>query len=359
MKKIFFNVVTLFALLFLLSCGKSNEVKPTDVKITGPLGEFFEVVDRTYQIEDGRINVEIKRIKEGLPSPWVKGIEVGYGDGECEPHFTIELRNEGGDILGKVKTDIVFDKSDLAQIIALGVDESSSINFNVSKEGIASFKLGSTFLVHEGSSDSTPSSSLDGTYDMQGQVDKYPITMHIEIDGSSVVGNYYYNKQGADAQLKLSGTCEEDVLDLNETNPNGIPTGHFKGTLSNGVFKGEFITSKGESMNFAVTEGDVETLSIDDTDDDSHEDYDSSASSSSSSEDWDEILDSYERYVDDYITLFRKAKNGDMSAITEYASLLEEANTLSEKLQNAKDGLSNSQLSRYNKITMKMAQAAQ
>ena len=112
-------------------------------------------------------------------------------------------------------------------------------------------------------------------------------------------------------------------------------------------------------MNFAVTEGDVDNLTFDDdgSSDDSYDD--SYIGSGIESSDWDGLLDSFEQYVDDYISLLKKAKNGDVSALAEYASVLEDANELSDKLQNAKSEMSASQLSRYNKITMKMAKAVQ
>lgn len=79
--------------------------------------------------------------------------------------------------------------------------------------------------------------------------------------------------------------------------------------------------------------------------------------SSSSSADWDDVLDSYENYVDKYITLAKKVAAGDMSAMAEYTSLMEEAQELGERLDGAKGEMSASQMARYNKITMKMATA--
>lgn len=83
----------------------------------------------------------------------------------------------------------------------------------------------------------------------------------------------------------------------------------------------------------------------------------SSASSSSGSEDWDKILDEYEEFVNDYIKLFKKAQSGDMSAMTEYVSVLEDAQSLANKLEGASSDLSSSQLSRYQKILSKMTSA--
>lgn len=115
------------------------------------------------------------------------------------------------------------------------------------------------------------------------------------------------------------------------------------------------LTSAYEEVNSSESNSgysDSDSSSFDD-------DAETESSSSSGSEDWDSILDSYEEYVDKYISLAKKAANGDASAMSEYAELAEEAQELSSKLSNAKGELSSSQLSRYTKITQKMASAAQ
>lgn len=99
----------------------------------------------------------------------------------------------------------------------------------------------------------------------------------------------------------------------------------------------------------------------DDTDDnlDSDDDSDGDEMSSTSSEDWDELLKSYEEYVDKYISYLKKASKGDMDALSEYPALLEKAQEFSDKMKNAESDMSASQWAKYNKITMKMLEAAQ
>jgi len=92
---------------------------------------------------------------------------------------------------------------------------------------------------------------------------------------------------------------------------------------------------------------------------DDKEDETESSISSSDSEDWDELLESYEGYVDQYISLMKKASNGDMDALSEYPALLEKAQKFTDKMKNAEDQMSASQWAKYNKITMKMLEAAQ
>ena len=89
---------------------------------------------------------------------------------------------------------------------------------------------------------------------LYGTVDKYPITMSLNIDGSVVKGTYYYNKQGPDKVLTLSGVMNGSEMDIYESDENGRQTGHFKGHYSHGEYQGEFITMQGKSMYFRVTE---------------------------------------------------------------------------------------------------------
>ena len=89
-----------------------------------------------------------------------------------------------------------------------------------------------------------------------------------------------------------------------------------------------------------------------------YEDYDANNQSSGSTS-WNELLDSYEKYVDKYIAFMKRANNGDMSAMSEYPKFLQSAQDLSEKLQNAQGDMSPSQWSKYMKIQQKMINAAQ
>ena len=353
MKKTYLMMLAVITMC-IAACGNGGKIKPASKKVNGPLGKYFEIVDREYKVDGETLSVEFMRIAEGGPSDasWTS----------C-PTFTVELQDEDGNLISSNSTDVVLSEAQLESVFSLGVEETASISFKFDKtKGASKFKVSSKWDKGDESSDEPEEvytqKGNDGAHDMRGRVDKYPVTMHLDIDGTQVKGSYYYDAQGSNSQLFLSGSCDDDMLDLNETNSEGMPTGHFMGYLRDGVFRGQFISYQGKSMNFAVTEGDVNDLTFDDSSsDDSYDD--SYIGSSSESSDWDELLDSYEQYVDDYISLLKKAKSGDVSALSEYASVFDDANELSDKLQNAKSEMSASQLSRYNKITMKMAKAAQ
>ena len=81
---------------------------------------------------------------------------------------------------------------------------------------------------------------------------------------------------------------------------------------------------------------------------------------SSPSNDWDEILDGYEEYVDDYITLIKKQKADptDMSIMTEYQSLMQKGQEWSTKMSEISSEFGVEQLARMQEIQGKIAKAA-
>lgn len=113
----------------------------------------------------------------------------------------------------------------------------------------------------------------------------------------------------------------------------------------------KFVEYKGKSSNTEVIESSSGTIT--------EEEDESISSSSTSSKDWDSMLDSYEEYVDKYIVLVKKAAKGDMTAMAEYARLMQKAQELSDKINGAQGDMSASQWARYLKITTKMTKAAQ
>lgn len=264
--------------------------------------------------------------------------------------------NEARDRLHEARYDLPYtlETAEKAEIKAYVAAMSAVAKLHERKAQHFSYELEylSDKIKDEDSSDSDEDSGLDGTYTLKGSVSSYPITMNIEIDGESVKGSYYYDKKGPNAKLNLQGTNNDGELDINETDANGTPTGHFVGTMSNGTFSGQFITNQGKKMPFAVSEsGSVELPN-------------SGLSSSSDDlqlegENWDEFLDEYEKYVNKVISYSKKIANGDLSAMVDYTQLIDESEAISEKLENAKGLMSPSQEARYTKLLKKMYESAQ
>lgn len=109
------------------------------------------------------------------------------------------------------------------------------------------------------------------------------------------------------------------------------------------------------------------SFSISSKDDEKHEggqessSYDSGSEPSSSdskdagSGDYDRMLDDLEAYVDSYVKLYKKSKNGDASAIADYADAYEKAIDLQGSLKDAEGEMSTGQLARLMKIELKLA----
>ncbi len=132
--------------------------------------------------------------------------------------------------------------------------------------------------------------------------------------------------------------------------------------------------SKSEDSSSQTKDDNVEeietSLSSDyDSDESSYSDVDDIASSTSddsyssdvddnSSSDVDDMLNEYEKFVDNYISLVKKVAKGDMSAMTKMNDYMESAESLSRKIDNCSGSMNSSQMQRYLKITGKMTEAA-
>lgn len=210
--------------------------------------------------------------------------------------------------------------------------------------------------------------------------DQYNIVMKLDAKGELVEGSYYYTSSKAYGELKLQGKLEKDGhLVLNEFNSNGRPTGHFDGYYGKSAgYLGTFTNFRNESFPFSLSTREIRDLAGDgegrgflaelpdnspiasvgnqrndkySTEEDSYTD--------SGSNNWEELLDSYEKYANEYIKFAKKASKGDVSALSEYSNCLQKAYDLADKLQNAQNDLTSSQIARFNRINEKLANAAQ
>ncbi|MDD3124388.1 MAG: hypothetical protein PHV24_00945 [Candidatus Kapabacteria bacterium] len=101
-----------------------------------------------------------------------------------------------------------------------------------------------------------------------------------------------------------------------------------------------------------VTDNDTDLESTDEEQESENVEHESSGRN------WDQVLSDYESYTDKYIRLLKKAASGDLSAATEYASMLEEAQSLQESLSDAEGELTSAQLKRFAQIQNKLVRAA-
>lgn len=156
------------------------------------------------------------------------------------------------------------------------------------------------------------------------------------------IENYDQVKDETPAKIRLSSIVEEDEEEDNS---------------SRSLRRND--SSSTDDTDVSID--DVKSLNtlLDSDNEEEDDNTDDNKISSSSNEDWDELLDSYEQYVDKYISYLKKASKGDLSAISEYPSLMEKAQEFDNKIKNVENDMSVSQWARYNKISMKMLEAAQ
>lgn len=86
---------------------------------------------------------------------------------------------------------------------------------------------------------------------------------------------------------------------------------------------------------------------------------DNTTLSTEGSANWDQLLTDYEKYIDDYVTFFKKSQEGDAAAMAQYPEMLASATKLQTSLAAAqKDNkLSPEQMTRLLKIQAKMTTA--
>lgn len=168
-----FKIFLLAALaVFFVAC--KDSITPSTEEIEGPLGDYFEVVSKDYKIENGKMAIEFKRVKDGMPAPWNMGMLIGTSSGECAPVFHVEFYDGDGNVVCKDSTDLTWDVFDLGEIVALSVSKTGTLTFDCgNSEKIKSFKVTSTFEVHpdDNSFGSAAEAWVFGNYDNESSDD--------------------------------------------------------------------------------------------------------------------------------------------------------------------------------------------
>lgn len=232
MKRIIISAIVLLSAAFLfVSCGGGGKkvIVPANTSVSGPLGPYFKVVDRSYKIINGEINVEFERIAEGLPSPWTEGMKLGWTDNSVEPGFIIDLLDEDGDVLSKDETSIIWNDDEIAALVALNVGETATIPFTADsyKSKIAKFKISSSFEYHSPSDDlvadgseSTGDDASDISSALNEVASDYSSALNdVASEYSSVISDVAdeYGKVLQDAQEEVAGAMNEAAKEVENT----------------------------------------------------------------------------------------------------------------------------------------------
>lgn len=142
--RMFLGSTLLVFLVCATSCSKTENSESSEQKkapdtfsvisthINGPLGDYFEIVDKNYKANHGSITVEIKRIQDGGPTKasWTS-----------QPTFILDIMDSDEQPIANDATDVVFEEDQLEAIFALREGESSSLTFDFGRDAKKACKL--------------------------------------------------------------------------------------------------------------------------------------------------------------------------------------------------------------------------
>lgn len=340
--------MTVLAISF-AACSNGGKLTPVSKKINGPLGKFFEVVERDYKINDNELSVEFKRIAEGGPSS---------ASWSSEPTFLVELQDEDGNTITSEHTNVVFNKEQLESIFALSIDETTSITFRFDKKKTkksVKFKVSSKWEeTNEDNEDIDQQEQLSlNLKGILGGSDDAIFTYNDKTDEGEVV----FTVNGVKNMRKLKmGAYDKNTnnLVMKEYFTNGNYVGNFDGIWKNGVYQGVFTNTKGGRVDFILKSTATGDVANDLLNDNEYSLEDNNLTNEEGDSSYDEFLDEYEKYWRTYMSFIKKMDKDNPTAMIEYAKLLKQYQSLSEKLERIKGNLSTTQLNRINKMNAEL-----
>ena len=253
MKRIHVFMLFMFSVL-MFSCNDGNKlIKPVSNKINGPLGDYFQLVQGEFIVQDGQITIDFKRIKEGWPVPMKSNASLGDCDECYELGLMAEFMDQEGNVLAKSLADFVSAPEQMRDLIGLNLDETASVSFAVESEDVSQVKMLSDFVYH-----GTASVNMSGA--VNGAID---ILMSIVVSPQGEAqGGYYHQKFGPDAVLGLLGVLEGQDLTLDEYTIEGKRLGRFMGVFKEGSYTGIYESFDGKTYNFSLAE-DMSMIPVD------------------------------------------------------------------------------------------------
>ncbi len=361
MKKLTYFCLALLALSF-VSCGdKSKHFTPSSTEFKGgSLSNLVELVSTDYTLNCGditHINVQL-RLKQSLPHFAELNLDeiVLWGD---HP-LTLNLYDAGGNEveeleLGQSSYDILKQllkgkEGDVAEVV-FSSDDEIELNKVVS-------------LTANNANEVYPM-----MYNLEGKIGRSQVVMtFVEYANNTIRGAYYYKRyesMGSQAYLYLKGDRKDNnVLEIAEFDINGCNSGSFVGKISNKGYKGEFVANMNLKRHIYDLKfnNELKPLDFSAVDFDRFDEYESYYDyiyGGEGSGNISEILDKFEKYVDDYIKAVKKAANGDLTAVLNVAELMKDAIELQEEIDKYQGTMSVSDLQRFQRINQKLMQAAE
>lgn len=360
--KIKFALLAVVTLL-LASCSKDMvEVTCKELKTTGT--ELVSVPDKSYVIQneenDGshRLSIGVAfELKKSLSG--IEGLKLD--DIVLEKKLVLSVFDEENKELCSMEMSGDSSITAFKQVLQGKVGETKRVTFtkaigeDQAKEVIEKAKYFKIETVQVGLKN----------INLSGAVDRYKISMTVNIDGEgNMTGAYYYTSKGPSMLLYVKGKAANDgSWHLEEFTAQGQHSAVWNGTFNDGVFAGNFATPSNQFTYRLTRDFNMEPIIVVDVPYSTFQLQTPSSDTSSSYSsggggvaDW---LDEYEEYVDSYISLLQKAADGDMSALAEYSKFYKKAVELSKKIEESRGDMSTSDWERYAEINQHFLEAVQ
>lgn len=348
------SLVGLFILLVCLSeCDTTEEVtiSPASVAIVGPAGDIFEVVDKpvTTFVHDWNVkmSVNLKRVGEGNVSDYELGVEL---IGENDDVLSVEYNSWGN--------------QNLETLDGLREGETGSVKFEFMTDSKLKAKKIKKFRVMskvkkepEPIKDKPVDALIDELVDYVGQASE------LQKSAASV------NDEELTSVIYVSlANLEKPILKvkdkLTKAEANGEVTDAQKKrikALLDKLATIEASVQKDKNTHSSTIDEGISTVDREDISDDKEiEDSEkvvSKVSSTSSDNDWDSLLDEYEKCVNELVPLVKKVKEGDTSVLDEYESAKDNALKLKAKLSKAEGSMTKKQVARLTLLSVKLGRA--
>jgi hypothetical protein len=229
--------VIIFASVIFTSCkegakkDESVKIKPKTTIIKGDLGDYFEVVDKEYEIKKNEgeiftlITVEVKRNNKDFTFPTTNINPFGTNGGEdYHVGFGIELLGESGPITVVPATADgmggPYDSEDVTGLMSLKKGETGYIRWSVKNlDGLKSFQLSSALQKEEHSASSDDSGDDSGDCDQfcsdyEAFADEYVALMKkykANTSDASILSEYTEMMSKASEMQESSKDCAADT----------------------------------------------------------------------------------------------------------------------------------------------------
>lgn len=352
MKQLLFSAILLATSLTLIQCKNNLKINAKNTAIKGDLSEYFEVVDRDYNIINDTkdkshfLIIDIKRKNIEIPTSVSQNIN--------SVEFDIELFDKNGPVQiinfnDNLISNIGFSDA-VKKLFKLKPGEVGFLKWEVNApDKLKFFQLNSSLDFNAESS--VPIASQVYSLNLTGTINnKYPIKMILEIDRENVTGSYYYTKHNN--PILLSGTLVNEKMILTEYGTNVSDIGVFNGVYNKNSFAGTWSNKGTKTFPFFLAVENSTSVAKEPSE------PIFSGGKQKGNRNWDEFLDAYERYVDEYILLLRRSKNGDVAALTAYADFYKKSAELLEILKEGENAgeLTPGQAARMLRIQAKLAE---